>query len=322
MSDVFGLCYGVPQGSIIGPRAFTAYSQYVATIIRHYGIMYHIYADDVQLSLVFNPKVPGDAACALFKLSSCVREIHSWMTLNKLKLNNSKTEFFIAASPHNLTRLSGTTLCIGATEIVPSSSIRNLGVSFDTSLTMSSHVTALCKSLNFILWNISRIRRYIDQNTCSCAMRALILSKLDYANALLAGCKAGDITRLQRLQNKAARIIFQLPRRHSASILLDTLHWLPVNKRIIFKVLLYVFKTVHNLAPYYLTNSITIHKPLRQGLRSALDVNRLATPKYNRRFSDGAFSVCGPKWWNDLPITIRSSPTVSAFKASLKTYLY
>ena len=153
-------------------------------------------------------------------------------------------------------------------------------------------------------------------------MRALILSKLDYANALLAGCKVGDIARLQRLQNKAARIIFQLPRRHSASILLDTLHWLPVNKRIIFKVLLYVFKTVHNLAPNYLTDSITIHKPLRQGLRSALDVNRLAIPKYNMRHSDGAFSVCGPKWWNDLPISIRSSPTVSAFKASLKTHLY
>ena len=78
---------------------------------------------------------------------------------------------------------------------------------------MSSHITALCRSLNFPLWNISRIRRYVDQETCINAMRALILSELDYGNALLSGCKVTDITRLQRIQNRAARIVFQVPRR-------------------------------------------------------------------------------------------------------------
>ena len=108
-----------------------------------------------------------------------------------------------------MSRLSGTTLCIGTTEISPSATIRNLGVVFDSAMTMSPHITSLCKSLNFFLWNISPIRRFIDQETCNTTVRALVLSKLDYANALLLGCKKADILRLQRLQNKAAQIIFK-----------------------------------------------------------------------------------------------------------------
>ena len=63
----------------------------------------------------------------------------------------------------------------------PSSSIKSLGVTFDSSLTMSDHITSLCKSVNYILWNLSRIRRFIDHDAASNAMRALVLSKLDYA---------------------------------------------------------------------------------------------------------------------------------------------
>ena len=178
MSESFTLDYGVPQGSIIGPRAFTKYAQHVATIIRQHGFMYHIYADDIQVYHTFDPKLPGEAACVIFKLSRCVAEIRNWMTKNKLKLNDSKTEFFIASPPHIMSRLSGTTLCIGTTEISPSATIRNLGVVFDSAMTMSPHITSLCKSLNFFLWNISRIRRFIDQETCNTTVRALVLSKL------------------------------------------------------------------------------------------------------------------------------------------------
>ena len=105
--------------------------------------------------------------------------------------------------------------------------------------------------------------------SCSHAMRALVLSRLDYANSLLAGCNTGDIKRLETLQNKAARIIFRVPRLESATPLLNTLHWLPVKKRIIFKTLLYVYKVLNGLAPEYLTQFISLYTVPREGLRSA-----------------------------------------------------
>ena len=96
-----------------------------------------------------------------------------------------KLSFFISSPAFHETRLADTKIRIGEAEIHPSSTVKNLGVHFDPAMTMSYHVTAICKSVNFHLWNLSRIRKYITQEACSNAMRALVLSKLDYANALL-----------------------------------------------------------------------------------------------------------------------------------------
>ena len=239
-----------------------------------------------------------------------------------LKLNDSKTEFFIASSPHNMYRLADTKIQIGEAEITPSSTIKNLGVHFDSAMTMSDHVTSVCKSINFILWNLSKIRRYITKEACSNAMRALVLSKLDYANALLSCCRGKDTTRLQRLQNRAARIVFQVPRRHSSLPLLNSLHWLPVDKRIQFKVLLHIYKTLNGLSPVYLEECVKTHKPSRDGLRSSKDQSRLTIPRSQKYIGDGSFSVFGSRLWNNLPLSIRSSPSVHIFKRSLKTHLY
>ena len=144
--------------------------------------------------------------------------------------------FFISSSPYQMTILADTKIHIGEAVIHPSSTVKNLGVHFDAAMTMSDHVTAVFKSVKFHLWNLSRIRKYITQEACSNAMRALVLSKLDFASyALLSYLSNKDIIRLQRLRNRAARILFQVPRRHSPSPLLKSLHWLPVDSRIIFK---------------------------------------------------------------------------------------
>ena len=134
----------------------------------------------------------------------------------------------------------------------------------------------------------------------------LFLTKLDYANALLLGCKKADILRLQRLQNKAARIIFQVPKMHSSSELLSTLHWLPVDKRIIFKTLLYLYKALNYRVPVYLSNSISIFIPTREGLRSSMDILRLDVPRSNRQYGLRSFSQFGPSLWNKVPLAFRT----------------
>ena len=84
------LKYGVPQGSVIGPQVFTYYSHAIGQIIRKHSIQYHIYADDVQLFLTFDPNLPGDSACALFKPDCCMKELQTWMVANKLMMNPDK----------------------------------------------------------------------------------------------------------------------------------------------------------------------------------------------------------------------------------------
>ena len=136
------------------------YTHAVGYILRHHGIKYHLYAHDIQMYIIIDFSIPGDVACALFRLSQCVKDIQNWMATNKLKLNQDKTEFFIASSPYHMQRLQHHTLLLGDTEIYPSCSIRNLGVIFNQHMTMSDHVTQLCRSINWQIRNIYRFRRF------------------------------------------------------------------------------------------------------------------------------------------------------------------
>ena len=88
------LQHGLPQGSVIGPLGFVFYTHTVGRIIRHHQLMYHIYADDIQIYLPVDATVPGDVVCGMFKICRYVEDINSWMIRNKLKLNPDKTEVF------------------------------------------------------------------------------------------------------------------------------------------------------------------------------------------------------------------------------------
>ena len=155
----------------------------------------------------FDPRVPGEAEKALSVLTKCIDEVSGWMVQNMLCLNNDKTEFIIVANPRVLNCLSDISLRVGDTIINSRHHVRNLGVEFNSSLSMSHHISTLCRSLNFHLRNLSRVRMFIDDVTCYHAVRALVTSRLDYSNSLLYGTSKKEINRLQRLQNRAAKLI-------------------------------------------------------------------------------------------------------------------
>jgi len=126
---------------------------------------------------------------------------------------------------------------VGCVEISPSSSARNLGVWFDSSLNMSELITKLCASAFFYIYNVRRIRQYLSRDSAETLVLAFISSELDYGNSLLFGLPQYQIQKLQRVQNASAHLIFSMPRYcHITPLLLD-LHWLPVNQRIAFKIL-------------------------------------------------------------------------------------
>ena len=106
MSDFASLLCGVPQGSVLGPMKFCLYLLPLGAILRHHNIGYHIYADDTQLYILFKCKDPLES---LTKLNMCISDIRVWLIKNKLKINDSKTEFIIFRSPllkQNLSDLS------------------------------------------------------------------------------------------------------------------------------------------------------------------------------------------------------------------------
>ena len=314
------LKYGVPQGSVIGPMVFTYYTQAIGHIIRKHRLQYHLYADDVQLVLAFDPDQPGDAACGLFKLSCCIRELQLWLTRNKLKLNMAKTEFFIASSAHHYKKLNHLTLCLDDLQIPVSPSIKNLGFIFDHDMNMSDHITHLSKSLNWQIRNLWRIRRFLDYDACNNAVRALVLSRLDYGCSLLNGITQKNLSRLQNLQNKCARLIFRESKYNHISPLLNRLHWLPVARRIQFRTLVHTFKVLQSSTPTYLS-SILHPRQSVYSLRSTAGLT-LQIPRAYKQAGDRAFSIIAPSLWNALPLDIRTTNSITSFKNSLKTHFY
>ena len=135
---------------------------------------------------------------------------------------------------------------------------------------MGNHFTQLSRSLNFQISNLNRIRRFLDFNSCHNAVRILILSKLDYCGALLNGMSHKDITRLQRIQYRCARLIFKNPKRTHSSPLLKELHWLPVAHRIQFRTLVHTCKSLNNLSPQYILSLLYVHKPPEYSLNSSV----------------------------------------------------
>lgn len=168
---------------------FTIYTTPLAKIIRKHGLSYHLYADDTQLYLAFKPSSETSKSDTIRKLEACVKDIQDWMTSNMLKLNGDKTELVIITSKEQISRKLNMSMSVGDDIIEPdfAEPPRNLGVRFDSTCSLKSHVQAVCKSVNYDLYSLGKIRKYLDVPTTELMVNCLVTSKLDCNNALYYG---------------------------------------------------------------------------------------------------------------------------------------
>ena len=211
-----------------------------------------------------------------------------------------------------------------STNIAPHSPVKNLGVWFDSNLSMVDHITKTSSAAFYHLYNIRRIRKYLTKECTETLIHAFISSRLDYCNSLLFGVPECHLHKLQRVQNAAARLVVQESRFCHITPLLKSLHWLPVKYRIVFKLLLITFKAIHGLAPAYISELISVRDATgRYNLRSNnyLRLN-YSSCKSLATLGDRSFHVAAPKLWNDLPFSLRNIKSLYNFKKAIKTFLF
>ena len=317
-SQKCGLEYGVPQGSILGPKQFIGYTAPLSDIVEKDGLRLHLYADDTQIYLAFDPS-DESMDISMEKLEKCISKIRKWMADNFLKLNDDKTEFLILRSKHNLKKLKTPLLHIGTSEIEPTDSARNIGAIFDTTMSMEKHVDSICKSAWYNLRKIGSIRKYLDTTATKTLVHAFIISRLDNLNSLLYGLPQILIKRLQRVQNASARLITRTRKYDDITPVLKELHWLPIKQRIEYKILLLTYKSRNDKGPSYLAELLkTPNRELRSKDELKLDDYILT----KRAYGDRAFAKAAPVLWNSIPVGLRKSKSVETFKKNLKTYLF
>ena len=328
MSDKCKLKYGVPQGSVLGPVLFSLYMTPIEDIITRHDLNSVIYADDSGLYIACDI-----LACSTIvaRIETCVDEIRNWMMSNMLALNDGKTEVVWFTPCTVDSQFSSMNIRVGEAMISPSNVVRDLGVMLDSFGLMDEHIRYVCRGASHSLWRISKIRKLLDQSSAEKLVHAFVTSKLDYCNSLLFGLPAYKLSKLQHIQNSAARLVTGRKRgRHiDMTSLLNDLHWLPIDERVRFKILCQIFKIVNQseIAPKYLSELITIDRPIHNTRRSVgVRLNPFSVKHHGKQLSktygDRAFSVYAPKLWNSLPVDLRMIESFNLFKKSLKTFIF
>ena len=168
--------------------------------------------------------------------------------------------------------------------------------------------------------DLRRIHRHLDLDNAKVLATALVYSHLDYCTSLLYGIADIDLIRLQLVQNQLARLVTKSPPFTHSVPLLYSLHWLPVWFRILFKINLLTYKTLHQKHLVYLHSILAASLP-SYSLRS-INNNRLSVSRVKTNTGARAFHSCAPSLWNNLPPSVCAANSVATFKKHLKTHLF
>jgi len=317
------LNYSVPQGSCAGPVLYNAYASTMQEIIKKFEeIDVSGYADDHALKTEIKVGTESNEIQRVEKMEEGLNDIDTWMKQNRLKMNGEKTEVIYFGTKPQLKKLTTNRLKVGDQTVDAIEGIGYLGGDLDNNMTMKSFIAKKCRIASYNLYNIAKLRKYLTRDTCSTLMQTLVISHLDYANAILVNLSKKSLQPLQRIQNMAAKITLLRSRDESATEARKELHWLPIEKRIQYKVCLTVHKCRKNEAPKYLQNLLSEKKDTGHSTRQSNE-ELLEIPKTNKStFADRSFSVAGPKLYNDLPTNTKEAPSTETFKKRLKTHLF
>ena len=306
------MLFGTAQGSVLGPDLFSIYVRNQPKVFESCQFKSTSFADDSNGRKTF--AIEFQYNVCKNDIATVMSEISHWMNIMFLKINPEKTEIILfhlkSDQQHVIIRGS----FIGDQCIRYSRAVKNVGVWLDEHLNMDVHINKVNSHCYKLIKDIGRIRNFLTNKHTEMLVHAVI-SRLDYCNSLFFSISKSNIYKLQKVQNAAARLVARKRKRDSISNTLKELHWLPVESRVIFKILLLVFKCLHGMCSENLISKLKYKKyNCRPDDHLKLETRKVST-KYGRR----TFEYAGPRLWNSLPLHLRTEEDLGRFKGKLKT---
>ena len=309
---------GFPQGANLAGLMYNMSTAPLSKVVKKHPAEHKGFADDNGFYIAF---VSNNENEAMVLLRNCLTDAMSWFVANHFKVNDDKTKLMYFTPRKDFNPCFHFTL--GPELIEPSSSIESLGIKLDSTMSMEARIGAVTQSVYFHVRNIAKIRSYLSLDTAKTLVQTLIISRLDYCNALLGNLPIRLVNKLKRAQNAAARMLCRKGKYSRMTPVLKKLHWLPAAQRIKFKILLFAFKCIKGVAPSYLNKLLTEYVPSHNLRSNQTRQKTLVVPRFRKRKYGGrAFSRIAPLLFNELPINVRKSNTVKEFKVKLKTHFF
>lgn len=313
LSDAQQLSCGVPQGTILGPLLFLIYINDLPNCVMHSST--RMYADDTNLT-VSGSNIP-EIKLMLEKDIQCVVE---WLCANKLTLNVIKTEFMLIGSRQRIATLTDNLdLSVNGITLKQTDEIKCLGIKIDENLTWKSQIDTIKKKVATNLRVMRKAKPFLNRQLLISIYHSIIEPYFSYCSVVWDNIDLTLADKLQKLQNRAARIITSAPYSvHTCDVFSD-LGWSPLAHNRKCQKAIMMHKIINGCAPSYLTEMFekqfgsTVYN-LRSSDKN-IQIPKVRTESYKR-----SFAVSGSMLWNSLPNSLKNEKILSKFKKGIRTH--
>lgn len=305
---------GVPQGSKLGPLLFIIYINDIVKIFKNVGIVIRLFADDMIL-YVTNRYVKRIES----KLNEALKLLNDWLVGKQLKINIEKTKFMILHDQRTKNVRGQCNLLVNNQKIAEVKTTKYLGVIIDDNLTFKENAIQTIKKVASKINVISRLGNSVTPYTKCTIYKSITAPHYDYCSTVMINYTQNHIDILQKLQNRAMRIILGVNKYTRIDLMLDTLGWMSIRQRLKYNTLVLVHKMINKLTPMYLQKHIKRNGEMnnyytRNGSMLKINYTRTHT-------AEKTITYKGFQWYNELPYAIRSEKTLERFKSSVKVYI-
>ena len=305
-STLMPIKYGVPQGSILGPILF---SIYINDLPLHLSSSCELFADDTTVH-----NTGKDISAVSSALQSDMDKLVTWTDLNHMALHPNKSKFMLVTTRQKRQNITSKSigLKIQGKMLEEVSSHRLLGLNIDNNLSWSNHVSTLSKKISKKVFQLNRIKHFLDQHTRKLFFYAYIQPDIDYASTCWDLASKNCLKPLQSLYRRSLKLILL----RSSSLEIShyrVLKILPFNMRCRYNKGVFMYKIMNNLAPAYLCE--------RFPLKNIRDKIAIVTPRPRTDLFMSSLMYSGSALWKEIPIYLKNKNSLSSFKNAYHKYL-
>ena len=306
MSSLMPIKFGVPQGSVLGPILF---SIYINDLPLHIKSHCELFADDTTLHT--NDKHP-DNVC--ISLQNDITNLTTWTENNNMAIHPSKSKFMLITTRQKRQNLKNDLppLKIYDSAIEEVNSCKLLGLTIDNNLSWTKHISIMCKKVAKKVFQLNRIKHFLDAHTRKLFFNAYIQPEIDYASTCWDHSSENNLKPLKRLYKRAIKLVLL-----KSSTLQENdfkeLDILPLDKKLKLNKAVFMYKIMNNLTPAYLSKRFPI--------AHIRNKTRIPLPRPRTNLFMTSLTYSGSKLWNNLTNFNAHATSVQSFKRAVHKHL-